>query len=111
MNQQVKTKRDFPYVTLILIVTLVLVVAILGYTFVESVGIIGRLDNAAKSNTMKLNEKELDVYRFHVAQNQLYTEFLYTPVNRTTRKTQNRRCRRPQYFPLQTGTAKIRLCR
>ena len=77
MNQQVKTKRDFPYVTLILIVTLVLVVAILGYTFVESVGIIGRLDNAAKSNTMKLNEKELDVYRFHVAQNQLYTEFLY----------------------------------
>ena len=44
MNQQVKTKRDFPYVTLILIVTLVLVVAILGYTFVESVGIIGGAD-------------------------------------------------------------------
>ena len=43
MNQQVKTKRDFPYVTLVLIVTLVLVVAILGYTFVESVGIIGHI--------------------------------------------------------------------
>ena len=57
--------------------TLVLVVAILGYTFVDSIGIIGRMDNAAKSNTIKLNEKELDVYRFHVAQNQYYTEFMY----------------------------------
>ncbi|MBR6782962.1 MAG: hypothetical protein IKM33_07215 [Clostridia bacterium] len=77
MNQKVKSKRDFPYVTLILIVTLVLVVAILGYTFVDSVGIIGRMDNAAKSNNIKINEKELDVYRFHVAQNQYYTEFMY----------------------------------
>ena len=77
MNQQAKTKREFPYVSLILIVTLVLVVAILGYTVVDSIGIIGRMDNAAKSNTIKLNEKELDVYRFHVAQNQYYTEFLY----------------------------------
>ena len=77
MNQQAKTKREFPYVSLILIVTLVLVVAILGYTFVESIGVIGRLDNAAKSNNIKLNEKELDVYRYHVGQNQLYTEFLY----------------------------------
>ena len=77
MNQQAKTKREFPYVSLILIVTLVLVVAILGYTVVDSIGIIGRMDNAAKSNTIKLNEQELDVYRFHVAQNQYYTEFLY----------------------------------
>lgn len=77
MNQQAKTKREFPYVTLILVVTLVLVVAILGYTFVDSIGVIGRLDNAAKSDTIKLNEKELDVYRFHVAQNQYYTQFMY----------------------------------
>ena len=77
MNQQAKTKRDFPYVSLILAVTLVLVVAILGYTFVDSIGIIGRMDNAAKSNTIKLNEQELDVYRFHVAQNQYYTQFMY----------------------------------
>ena len=77
MNQQAKTKREFPYVSLILIVTLVLVVAILGYTVVDSIGIIGRMDNAAKSNTIKLNEKELDVYRFHVAQNQYYTQFMY----------------------------------
>ena len=77
MNQQAKTKREFPYVSLILVVTLVLVVAILGYTVVDSIGIIGRMDNAAKSNTIKLNEKELDVYRFHVAQNQYYTQFMY----------------------------------
>ena len=77
MNQQAKTKRDFPYVSLILAVTLVLVVAILGYTFVDSIGIIGRMDNAAKSNTIKLNEQELDVYRFHVAQNQLYYQYMY----------------------------------
>ena len=77
MNQKATAKRDFPYVTLILIVTLVLVVAILGYTLVDSIGIIGRLDNAAKSNTIKLNEKELDVYRFHVAQNEYYTQFMY----------------------------------
>ena len=30
MNQTAKTKREFPYVTLILAVTIVLVVAILG---------------------------------------------------------------------------------
>ena len=77
MNQQAKTKRSFPYVTLILIVTLALVVLILGYTFVDSFGVFGRLDNAAKSQNIKLNENELDVYRFHVAQNQLYTEFMY----------------------------------
>ena len=77
MNQKATAKRDFPYVTLILIVTLVLVVAILGYTVVDSVGIIGRMDNAAKSNTITLNETELDVYRFHVAQNQYYTQFMY----------------------------------
>ena len=77
MNQKATTKRAFPYVTLILIVTVVLVVAILGYTFVDSIGIIGRLDNAAKSNNIKLNEKELDVYRYHVAQNQLYYQYMY----------------------------------
>ena len=77
MNQQAKAKREFPYVTLILVVTLVLVVAILGYTFVDSIGLVGRLDNAAKSNTMKLNENHLDVYRYHVAQNELYYQYMY----------------------------------
>ncbi len=77
MNQQANVKRGFPYVTLILVVTLVLVVAILGYSLIESIGIIGRLDNAAKSQSIKLNEKELDVYRYHVAQNQLYYQYMY----------------------------------
>ncbi len=77
MNQKATTKREFPYVTLILVVTLVLVVAILGYSLVDSIGIIGRLDNAAKSNNFKMNENHLDVYRYHVAQNQLYTEYMY----------------------------------
>lgn len=77
MNQQANAKREFPYVTLILAVVLLLVVVILGYTFVDSIGLIGRLDTAAKSDTIKLNEQELDVYRFHVAQNQLYTQYMY----------------------------------
>ena len=77
MNQNAKTKRGFPYVTLILTVTIVLVVAILGYSLVDSIGIIGHLDNAAKSDNIKLNESQLDVYRFHVAQNQLYYQYMY----------------------------------
>ena len=87
MNQKATTKRAFPYVTLILIVTVVLVVAILGYTFVDSIGIIGRLDNAAKSNNIKLNEKELDVYRYHVAQNQLYYQYMYIQYGMMTDPT------------------------
>ena len=77
MNQQAKTKRSFPYVGLILWVTVVLVVAILGYTLVDSIGLIGRLDNAAKSDNFKLNENHVDVYRYHVAQNQLYYQYMY----------------------------------
>lgn len=77
MNQQAKAKRDFPYVTLILIVTLVLVVAILGYTVIDSFGFIGRLDNAAKSDNFRVNENHVDVYRYHVAQNELYYQFMY----------------------------------
>lgn len=77
MNQNAKTKRGFPYVTLILTVTIVLVVAILGYSLVDSIGIIGHLDNAAKSDNIRLNESQLDVYRYHVAQNQLYYQYMY----------------------------------
>ena len=77
MNQTAKTKREFPYVTLILAVTIVLVVAILGYTISDTVGIIGRLDTAAKSDNMKFNENHVDVYRYHVAQNQLYYQYVY----------------------------------
>lgn len=77
MNQQAKTKRSFPYVALILWVTLVLVVFILGYTLVDSIGIIGHLNNAAKSDNFDLNESQVDVYRYHVAQNELYYQYMY----------------------------------
>ena len=77
MNQQTTPKREFPYVTLILAVTLVLVVAILGYTVFDSIGFVGRLDTAAKSKNFKLNENHVDVYRYHVAQNQLYYQYMY----------------------------------
>ena len=77
MNQQAKTKRSFPYVALILWVTVALVVLILGYTLLDTVGLIGRLDTAAKSDNIRITENELDVYRYHVAQNQLYLEYMY----------------------------------
>ncbi|MBQ1246053.1 MAG: hypothetical protein IIX90_05405 [Clostridia bacterium] len=77
MNYNAKAKSGFPYVTLILVVTILLIVAIVGYTLVDSLGIIAHFDNAAKSNRFKLNENHVDVYRFHIAQNQYYTEYLY----------------------------------
>ena len=77
MNQQAKNKRSFPYVAVILWVTVVLVVAILGHTILGSLGIFGRLDKAASSNTIKLNENQVDVYRYHVAQNEFYYQYMY----------------------------------
>ena len=77
MNQNAKTKRGFPYVTLVLIVTLVLVVAVIGYSVVDSIGLISHFNNAAKSDNFELNENHVDVYRYHVAQSQLMTEFMY----------------------------------
>lgn len=77
MNQNAKAKRGFPYVALILIVTLVLVVAIIGYSIVDSIGLIQHFNTAAKSNNIKINENHVDVYRYHVAQSQYMTEFMY----------------------------------
>lgn len=79
MNQQAKTKRSFPYVALILWVTVALVVLILGYTLMDTVGILGRMNSAATTNDpdFKLNENQMDVYRYHVAQNQLYMQYMY----------------------------------
>ncbi len=77
MNQKTKAKREFPYVTLILVVTIVLVVAILGYTLVDSIGLIGRMDRAATSQNYKLNENHVDVYRYYAAYSQLYYQYMY----------------------------------
>ena len=77
MNQQAKAKRSFPYVGLVLWVTVALVVLILGYTLLDTVGLIGRMDTAAKSDNIRISENELDVYRYHVAQNDLYYQYMY----------------------------------
>lgn len=78
MNQQAKTKRSFPYVGLVLWVTLALVVLILGYTLMDTVGILGRMNTAATAgDDHRLNENHMDVYRYHVAQNNLYYQYMY----------------------------------
>ncbi len=76
MNQQAKTKRSFPYVALILWVTVALVVLILGYTLVDSIGIIGRMNTDARSNNFELNENHVEVYR-SITYNYYYTNFYY----------------------------------
>ena len=79
MNQQAKTKRPFPYVGLILWVTLALVVLILGHTVLDSIGVFG-MAKAGETNgagKFKLTENQVDVYRYQVAQNQLYMEYMY----------------------------------
>ena len=77
MNQQAQNKRSFPYVALILGLTALLVVFVLGYTLMDSTGLLGRMDTAAKSDNIRLSENELDVYRYHVAQNDLYYQYMY----------------------------------
>ena len=77
MNQQAKNKRSFPYVGLILILTAVLVIFVLGYTLMESTGILGRMDNAVKSDNFRISENHMDVYRFHAAQYNLQYEYMY----------------------------------
>ena len=76
MNQQAKTKRSFPYVALILWVTVALVVLILSYTLVDSIGIIGRMNTDARSNNFELSENHVEVYR-SITYNYYYTEFYY----------------------------------
>ena len=77
MNQKAQNKRSFPYVALVLGLTALLVVFVLGYTLMDSTGLLGRMDTAAKSDNIRLSENELDVYRYHVAQNDLYYQYMY----------------------------------
>ncbi len=67
MNQKANAKREFPYVKLILIVTLVLVVAIVGYSIVDTLGVVAHFNTAATSDNYKLNENIVDVYRYITA--------------------------------------------
>ena len=76
MNQQAKNKRKFPYVAVILWVTLALVVAVLGHSLLDTLGVYG-MTKAGKSQNIVLSENHMDVYRYHVAQNQLYYQYMY----------------------------------
>ena len=76
MNQQAKNKRKFPYVAVILWVTLALVVAVLGHSLLDTLGVYG-MTKAGKSQNITLSENHMDVYRYHVAQNQLYYQYMY----------------------------------
>ena len=76
MNQQAKNKRKFPYVAVILWVTVALVVVVLGHSLLDTVGIYG-MTKAGKSQSIRLTENHVDVYRYHVAQNQLYYQYQY----------------------------------
>ena len=60
MNQQAKTKRQFPYVGLILWVTLALVVVILGYTIMDTIGVFGmaKAGETSGEGKFKLTENQ-----------------------------------------------------
>ena len=77
MNQKTNKKREFPYVKLILIVTLVLVVAIVGYYIVDSVGLIATLSTSGQSDNFKLNENITDVYRYMNGQQEFTYYYQY----------------------------------
>ena len=76
MNQQAKNKRKFPYVAIILWVTVALVVAVLGHTLLDTIGVYG-MTKAGASDNFRLSENHVDVYRFRTAQAQLYNQYLY----------------------------------
>ncbi len=76
MNQKTQ-KREFPYVKLILIVTLVLVVAIVGYSIVDSIGLIAQVTTAGRSDNYKLNENIVDVYRYTSGQQEFTYYYQY----------------------------------
>ncbi len=76
MNQKTQ-KREFPYVKLILIVTLVLVVAIVGYNIVSFIGIVSQLSTAGESKNFKANENIADVYRYTSGQQEFTYYYQY----------------------------------
>lgn len=76
MNQQAQNKRKFPYVAIILWVTVALVVVVLGHTLLDTIGIYG-MTKAGTSISFRLSENHLDVYRFQIAQAQYYNQYLY----------------------------------
>jgi hypothetical protein len=84
MNQKTQAKRSFPYVTVLLVILLGLAVAILLYSVLNSTGLFGRLNTAARSDNYKISENELCVYKYHAAQNQFYMAWLYDAYGLTS---------------------------
>ncbi len=77
MNQKTQAKREFPYVKWILIVTLVLVVVIIGYSIVDSIGVISHFSIAGTSDNYKVNENIVDVYRYTSGQQEFTYYYQY----------------------------------
>ncbi len=78
--QSKNKKRSFPYVTLCLIAIAVLVVAILVYTLLNSLGVIGRMSTAAKSDNFRVSDNEMNVYVYQAQQSviqDLVYEYMY----------------------------------
>lgn len=79
MNQQAK-KRQFPYVTVALIVILALVAVVVVFSVLDSVGITGKLGTAAKSDNFRVSDNELTVYEYQVGLSQLANEWYYAQI-------------------------------
>ncbi|MBQ9780156.1 MAG: hypothetical protein IJW00_04345 [Clostridia bacterium] len=77
MNQNAKTKRPFPYVSVCLAVIAVLIAVVLVFSALESSGIMGKMDTAVKSDNYKVSANELAVYEYQVALSSLANQFWY----------------------------------
>lgn len=70
-------KKSFPYAAIALIAVAVLIIGMLVYSLLGTLGLFGRLTTVAKTTNYSVSANEMKVYEYHVAQNQLYTEYLY----------------------------------
>ncbi len=77
MNQQAKTKRPFPYVSVCLIAIAILMIAVLVFSLLDTTGVLGKMDTAVKSDNYKITANELAVYEYQAALSSLANQFWY----------------------------------
>jgi len=79
MNQNAKTKRPFPYVTVCLIVIAVLVCTVLVFQLLDTTGVIGKLDTAVSSQSgdYNINGNELAVYEYQLGLSTFVNQYWY----------------------------------
>lgn len=77
MNQQAKTKRPFPYVSVCLIAIAILMIAVLVFSLLDTTGVLGKMDTAVKSDNYKVTANELAVYEYQAALSSLANQFWY----------------------------------